>query len=144
MYSYNKIQQNKDRPWNYRYHNERQAFMDAQNNERIKSIKNIELIKLFNRTLGEYEGGIMSEWRLSPPDIDDAMNVAYTRDNLDVLVHEFRNRGLLFDKEKLARLDIEWKQWIKRCIDEGDVNQVLYPNNDEPNDKWWMHIESLG
>ena len=49
----------------------------------------------------------------SPPDIDDAMNVGYIRDYLESYVHEFHERGLLFDDDRLSRLDAEWQKWIK-------------------------------
>ncbi len=49
----------------------------------------------------------------SPPDIDDAMNVGYIRDSLESYVHEFHERGLLFDDDRLSRLDAEWQKWIK-------------------------------
>lgn len=47
------------------------------------------------------------------PDIDDAMNVGYIRDYLESYVHEFHERGLLFDDDRLSRLDAEWQKWIK-------------------------------
>ena len=130
---------------NYR-HSERNSG-DVRKNITIYSSFNnsikMECVLTDDHSLDDYERGIASRWRLSPPDIDDAMNVGYTRNSLESYVHEFHERGLLFDDDRLSRLDAEWQKWIKKCIDEGDVGAVIYPNNDEPLQKWWMHIESL-
>ncbi len=54
-----------------------------------------------------------------------------------------------FTKEDYYSTMIGFLGWTQngknglKCIDEGDVGAVIYPNSDEPLQKWWMHIESL-
>ena len=132
-----------DKPWNQNQNSGIGGNPDMYENDYIHHLENMDLLRQYGHSLDDYERGIASKWRLSPPDIDDAMNVGYIRDSLESYVHEFHERGLLFDDDRLSRLDAEWQKWIKKCIDEGDVGAVIYHNNDEPLQKWWMHIESL-
>lgn len=106
-------------------------------------MENLELIQLYDLALESYKLGISAHWRLSIPDIDDAIALSYERDEIYDIVEEFHERGLLYDKEKLATLDEEWRGWLMKCIVEGDVINPIYPMPEEPKEKWWFHIETL-
>lgn len=100
-------------------------------------------VKTLNKLIYNYSKSVQAGWHLTAPDIEDAMNTVYERNEIHTLIEKLSTNDIAFDTKVLETIDKVWQEQILEYIHAGEVIKPFYPQPDEPLNKWWMHIESL-
>ena len=102
-----------------------------------------DLIASLNQQIDKYKIGVNAGWHLTAPDIEDAMNTAYVRDEIHTILSTLMHDNTFVDASELKKVDEKWQSQLLSYIANSEVEVPYYPNNDEPSSKWWFHIEEL-
>lgn len=102
-----------------------------------------EQIAKLNQLIHEYKKNVQAGWHLTTPDIEDAMNTAYEREEIHLALKALSVENVFIDMDELKEIDKTWQNQILGYIKLGEVKEPFYPRLNEPSRKWWMHIESM-
>lgn len=89
----------------------------------------------------DYSKSVSMGWHLQAPDIEDAMFTANERDSIHHLLKD--NPPDQETVQRIKVIDTQWQEQLLEYISNGEVKVPYYPNHDEPQNKWWFHIEEL-